>query len=57
MTAKQKQIDLYRAGNLETAELILADIHCYGGEESVMVRCARLVAANSAPTACVREAA
>jgi hypothetical protein len=49
MTSKQKQIDRYRAVNQEAAEIILADAVRYGGEESLMVRWARLVLTGSQP--------
>jgi hypothetical protein len=60
VTNNQAKIDRGRVGNLEAAEIILADAVRYGGEESLMVRWARLVQ-NSAPmgviSAPAREAA
>jgi len=47
VTSNRRKADLYRAGNIEAAEIILADIHRYGGDESLMVRWARCVIADS----------
>jgi hypothetical protein len=59
VTKSSGKVDRYRAGNLEVAEVILADTERYGGEESLMVRWARLVfnpaAERTTPT--VRRAA
>jgi hypothetical protein len=47
MATTQKQIDRYRADNIVAAEIILADAVRYGGEDSLMVRWARLLVAGS----------
>ena len=41
-TIKQKT-DTYRVANRETAQIVRADVPRFGGEESLMVRWARLV--------------
>ena len=41
-TTKQKT-DTYQAANRETVQIVLADVPRFGGEESLMVRWARLV--------------
>jgi hypothetical protein len=47
VTSNRRKADLYRAGNIEAAEIILADIHRYGGDEPLMVRWARRLVADS----------
>jgi hypothetical protein len=47
VTGSQRKAELYCAGNLAAARIILSDIDRYGGEESLMVRWARLVMAGS----------
>jgi hypothetical protein len=42
MGRNQRKVDLYRQQNLEATAIILADAVPYGGEESLMVRWARL---------------
>jgi hypothetical protein len=41
-TIKQKT-DAYQAGNRETAQIVLADVRRFGGEEALLVQWARLV--------------
>jgi hypothetical protein len=43
-----QQVDRYRVGNGQAAEIILANAVRYGGEASLMVRWARTVVADSA---------
>lgn len=43
MTASQKQLEAFQAGNRATAEIVLADVPRFGGEESPMVRWAKMV--------------
>jgi hypothetical protein len=43
MTASQRKLKDYQAGNLEAAKIISSDPQKFGGEESLMVRWARLV--------------
>jgi hypothetical protein len=47
VTSNQLEVDRYRAGNIQAAEIILADAMRYGGDESLMVRWAKLVVADS----------
>jgi hypothetical protein len=41
-TIKQKT-DAYQAANRETAQIVLADVSRFGGEEALLVQWARLV--------------
>jgi hypothetical protein len=43
MTANQRKLEAYQQANRETAAIILENPEKFGGEESLLVRWARLV--------------
>jgi hypothetical protein len=47
VTRKQRKLDVYRAGNIVAAAIILSHFAVYGGEGSFMVRWARMVLASA----------